>query len=156
MNIKIKQLPDSYYNLGEAAAYNFLVNGAAEPEGGSKLWETWVTQGRLVFDAGGVTYSVPSGFLTDWASIPRVFRWLLDPVSKPYQVAALMHDFLYSSGAMTRRQADLVLLEGARLVGSPEWQARIMYYAVRLGGWNAWRKNRANLIALGPRWRFIE
>ena len=155
MAFKFKELPTSYYNLGEAAAFAMLADGVDAPADVKQLWRTWATVGRLAFVFDGVTYVVPDGFMTDFSSVPRVFRWFVDPVGMPHQIAGVVHDFLYSSGAVTRSQADAAFAAAAVVAGSPVWRARLMHAAIRLGGWVAWRRNRAQLVALGPRWRFV-
>lgn len=156
MVFKFKSLPSSYYNLGEAAAFAMLALGEDAPGDVKKLWRTWVTVGRVSFEFDGVTYVIPEGFMTDFSSVPRLFRWLVSPVGQPHQVAGVVHDFLYSSGAVTRKQADAAFKAAAAAAGSPRLRAALMYRAIRLGGWFAWRNNRAKLLALGSRWRFVD
>jgi hypothetical protein len=156
MVFKFKQLPEGYYNLGEAAAFNTLANGVDTVDDLAQLWRTWVTMGRVAFSFDGVTYVIPTGFMTDFSSVPRLFRWLIDPIGQPHQVAGVVHDFLYSSGAITRKRADAAFLAAAVAAGSPYWRAALMHRAIRLGGWFAWRSNRARLLAGGSRWRFVD
>lgn len=154
--LEFKQLPDGYYNLGEAAAFDTLAHGVDTGDNLAQLWRTWVTVGRVSFTFDGVTYVIPEGFMTDFSSVPRVFRWLISPVGQPHQLAGVVHDFLYSSGAVTRKQADAAFKAAAAAAGSPRLRAALMYRAIRLGGWFAWRNNRAKLLALGSRWRFVD
>jgi hypothetical protein len=51
--------------------------------------------------------TVPMGFVTDFASVPRLFWSLLPPIGR-YGYAALFHDFVYWEQTTTRRDADLV------------------------------------------------
>src|SRR5207247_1284886 len=48
---------------------------------------------------------VPEGFVTDLASIPRVFYWALRP-DGAYAHAAVVHDYLYWQQKTTRELAD--------------------------------------------------
>src|SRR4051812_29221534 len=48
---------------------------------------------------------VPAGFVTDFASTPRAIWAVLPPVGN-YQLAAVVHDFLYWDQRCTREQAD--------------------------------------------------
>ncbi len=43
------------------------------------------------FESYGVT--VPKGFVTDGASVPRIFWWFLDPATEAFE-AAIVHDYL--------------------------------------------------------------
>lgn len=51
---------------------------------------------------------VPAGFVTDFASTPRAL-WSVIPPSGRYQLAAVVHDFLYWDQGCTREQADAIL-----------------------------------------------
>ena len=81
---------------------------------------------------------VPAGFITDWASVPRVF-WRLFPPWGPWSPAALVHDWLYFEQPVSRKEADLVFLDIMRRIGVPFLTRRMMYWGVRVGGWHAWR-----------------
>ena len=91
--------------------------------------------------------SVPKGFVTDFASIPKLF-WLL-PYWAKYNKSPVLHDWLYQSKQImgkpiTRKKADSIFLE-AMLV---EWRghklrcviALVEYCMVRLFGEFAWYK----------------
>src|SRR5438132_13707846 len=51
---------------------------------------------------------VPAGFVTDFASTPRAI-WAVLPPTGRYQMAAIVHDFLYWDQSCTRDQADALL-----------------------------------------------
>lgn len=85
--------------------------------------------------------TVPAGFKTDLASIPRFFWRVLPPVGR-YDKAAVVHDYLYQFNGVTRKQADDVLLEGMRVLGVPGWQCNVIYAGVRVGGWKPWNDYR--------------
>lgn len=79
--------------------------------------------------------------VTDGASIPQAFRWLLTPFG-PYTKPAALHDAGYKTegwyGRMTRAQVDDLLLEAMLAVRVPAEQAAIIHAAVRAGGHGAW------------------
>ena len=90
---------------------------------------------RYVSSKGIIT--VPTGFRTDGASIPRVFWSILGPHGS-YFGAAIVHDFLYSKASnhhwlMTRADADKIFLEAMYNAGVG-FHRNIIYAAVRLGG----------------------
>ncbi|EBQ9424332.1 phage tail protein [Salmonella enterica subsp. enterica serovar Potsdam] len=88
--------------------------------------------------------SVPAGFITDLASVPRIFWTLLPPDGK-YAKAAIIHDYLYDNALRTKKEADRIFLDGMTVLGVPEWKRTIMYYAVRLFGKGMYnRKTPAN------------
>lgn len=85
------------------------------------------------------TVVVPVGFVTDFASVPRLplAYFLAGGVGDS---AAVVHDWLYYVQMTTRREADRALYEllRARLVHM--WRAYAMWLAVRLFGWTCWRR----------------
>ena len=83
---------------------------------------------------------VPPGFVTDFASTPQIF-WTFLPPFGDYQLAAVVHDYLYWDQTCTRKQADdvLRLAMGESLVH--KFKAWIMYHAVRIAGEGAYLEN---------------
>jgi hypothetical protein len=83
---------------------------------------------------------VPAGFVTDFASTPRAIWAVLPPVGN-YQLAAVVHDFLYWDQGCTREQADN-LLRAAMTESKVEPVKRdIIWQAVRRFGTSAWDGN---------------
>lgn len=79
-------------------------------------------------------YSVPMGFVTDLASIPRVL-WALLPPHGRYAKAAILHDYLLTKvqvGELPRPTADAIFYEAMLVLNVPIWQAWLMYQAVAL------------------------
>lgn len=89
--------------------------------------------------AGRIYYKVPVGFITDFASVPRIFWSILPPWGR-YGKAAVLHDFLYKTKSVSREKADRIFLEAMKVLKVPAWKRYIMYWAVRLFGWIRWKK----------------
>lgn len=87
--------------------------------------------------------SVPKGFETDFASIPKIFRIFIPKLGR-YNKAAVIHDAIYqdviAGYPFTRKEADMVFLGAMKDLGVKPWKRNLMYRAVRLFGWMAWRK----------------
>ena len=85
---------------------------------------------------------VPVDFLTDGASVPRVFWGILSPFGD-YFGAALIHDFLYSphNRRFDRATCDRIFLAAMKDAGVPWLRRRVIYRAVRLGGWASFKGN---------------
>lgn len=81
---------------------------------------------------------VPFGFITDLASIPRIF-WGVLPPSGEYAKAAILHDFLYRFGNKGRKYADDILLEGMTVLGVAKWRRWVIYSAVRIFGGSSYK-----------------
>ncbi len=87
----------------------------------------------------GVVYTVPMGQETDLASvwnIPFASLFLAGRGNK----AAVVHDYLYRTGKVSRKTADLIFKEALRSQGESRLIAWTMYIGVRLGGWTAYQK----------------
>ncbi len=82
-----------------------------------------------------ITVTVPAGFKTDFASVPR-FLWSIFPPSGEYAPAAIVHDYLYSSRAtVSRFLADAIFHEAMEsALKVPFWKRKSVYWAVRLFG----------------------
>lgn len=99
----------------------------------------WVLVQPLVYlsDVAGRALTVPTGFRTDLASVPRlplVFLLAGDCARE----AAVVHDFLYQSHETDRATADAILREASACTGVPAWRRWLMYAGVRLGGASHW------------------
>ncbi len=77
----------------------------------------------------GATYIVPAGFVSDFASVPRLpFAFLLTGDSA--HVSAVIHDYLLVYSIEPRRIADKIFLEAMRLEQVPAWRRCLMYLGV--------------------------
>ena len=88
----------------------------------------------------GRRFIIPAGFVTDFASVPRCFWFILPPMGR-YGKAALLHDWLYYTKYLPRSEADRVFLEVMLMMGVRSWKAYVMYSAVRLFGWIKWKSS---------------
>lgn len=107
----------------------------------------WEVVDPVVFTLpSGDTITVPAGFRTDGASVPRCLWWLFPRIDS-YFAAAVIHDWLYRQGGVVdfpghrlgRRAADRVFLLGCEACGTGYVWRRLMYYAVRFGGERSFR-----------------
>ena len=107
--------------------------------------DRWKLLGPLVYAGvllpGVVT--VPAGFETDLESVPRWLPLVYGELYGTAHAAAVLHDYLYTTGSVDRRTADAVLYEAMRATGQPQWKSFVMWVGVRLGGWIAWTAHRA-------------
>lgn len=110
----------------------------------------WILLSELVYESDLVEkpITVPGGFDTDLASIPRIVHPII-PVNGLHRLAAIVHDYLYYTKGklvydseqgtevveLTRKQCDQIFLEAMRCLGVAWWQRTAMYNAVRVGGW---------------------
>ena len=86
--------------------------------------------------------TVPKGFVTDFASIPRAFWKRLRPDGE-YTYAAILHDYLYWMQRRSRQEADEIFnfaMEDLEIGGLTR---ATIYNAVRVFGGGAWDEKRA-------------
>lgn len=81
-----------------------------------------------------VPVTVPQGFVTDFASIPKLFQGLIHPFGS-HAPAAVLHDYLYAIGQKrVRKFADLLFLHAMRESGVRPWRRKTMFVMVKLFG----------------------
>lgn len=102
--------------------------------------ECWVLVEDFHVLVDGMMFTVPAGFKTDGASIPR-FLWRLcgHPLETRRFPVAVLHDWLYEvDQGLTRQQVDEIYRDGLLSLGFSKWAANAEYYALRLFGASRW------------------
>lgn len=92
----------------------------------------WRLLSPLVYqsDLLGRDVTMPGGFVTDFASVPRApVAYFL--AGNSGNRAAVVHDYLIVSKEVDRRTADKVFKEALTASGVDDWRATVMYLAVR-------------------------
>lgn len=107
-----------------------------------KVWAIADHPFRYQSDIAGLI-TVPVGFWTDFASVPRWLPLIYALIGDEAHEAACTHDWLYYSAFTTREIADKVLREAILVCGMPPWKADMFYAGVRVGGWKSWNDHRA-------------
>jgi hypothetical protein len=108
--------------------------------------KTWVLRSKFSFYLGATedseTIVVPAGFITDFASVPRIFWWIYPKWGK-YGNAAVIHDYLYSAQLekYPKKWADEIFLQGMQVLNVGKFTARILFWAVKYFGRWAWNNN---------------
>ena len=101
---------------------------------------TWRVIDPLVYasEVAGTVFIVPSDFVTDLASVPRLpFAYLL--TGGIGHAAAVVHDMLYTTHQVERSMADAVFREALIVLGVSSFQAWLMWLGVRVGGAGPWK-----------------
>ena len=87
--------------------------------------------------------NVPAGFVTDFASVPRIM-WSVIPPWGCYGKGSILHDYLYRVGAIvgnrryTRKESDLIFLEAMEVLEVSKLKRKVIYIAVRMFGGSAY------------------
>lgn len=111
---------------------------------------TFYVDAPFVAVGAGIDVTVPKGFATDLASVPRLFRFFAGRAGIILW-AAVVHDYLYTlpprkmvglngdyreagDRRASRLHADRIFSRCMASLGVPRWQRYGCYYAVRLFG----------------------
>ena len=100
----------------------------------------WLLQRPLVYAGLRDRWTIPAGFRTDLASVPRLLTWLVPKAGK-HNRAAVVHDYLCRDPTVTLKDADGVLrritveLEAGRARAWTMWAGvRFAHVVLRMGG----------------------
>jgi hypothetical protein len=91
----------------------------------------WELLAPLTYQGRKQRFVIPAGFRTDLTSVPTAFRWLLSPTGK-YQKAAVLHDWLLSTHAVSVADADGIFRRAMRELDVSFIRRYMMWAAVRL------------------------
>lgn len=91
----------------------------------------------------GRIVTIPEGFVTDGASIPKtLWSTIGSPYTGKYRRAAVLHDYMYHSPLdMDKDEADRLFLEAMLEDGVELVCARTIYEGVHLCGRRAWNED---------------
>jgi uncharacterized protein DUF1353 len=96
----------------------------------------WELLRRIRYEGTDRWFEAPVGMDTDFASVPRVFAWLLPRYGR-YTKAAIVHDRLWREDVPAKlldlRDADGIFRRAMRELGVPFLQRWVMWAAVRWG-----------------------
>ena len=117
----------------------FLTKLTMSPAHENKDDGLWVLDAPLVYqsDVAKQTFTVPVGFQTDLASVPRI-PFVFELFGGTSNEASVIHDYLYKNKIGDRAVADDVLAEASAVTGVPSWRRGPMWAAVRLFGGTCW------------------
>lgn len=104
----------------------------------------WVVSEALIYENPKTkqVFEVPRGFVTDMASVPRLF-WTAFPPCGKYTPAAVVHDYIYwyQPPNCDRECADNLLLMAMEESGVSAASRNAIYAGVRVGGESSWEEN---------------
>lgn len=94
----------------------------------------------------GDIIEIPKGYVWDLSSVPR-FLWAVFSPDGDFQLAALIHDYLYEFKIYSRKFADDEMLKWSKILNGTKnlisfrnFDNIARYTAVRLFGWVVWYK----------------
>ena len=103
----------------------------------------WLVNEEYRYQTSKGLVVVPKGFRTDYASVPKIFRNIINTYGK-HGRAAVVHDWLYSSRCevnISRAEADKIFLEIMVEWNVKKYKRILMYILVRMFGGSHFRKD---------------
>lgn len=100
---------------------------------------------KIVFSIDADMYVIPSGFVTDYSSLPWFVAWTMN--WRKVDIAGVVHDWFYKEGSLPKREADRIWKAVAMNGDSKHYRVNaIQGYAGLAGltifGWFPWWKHR--------------
>lgn len=92
----------------------------------------------VVFIAPATPIIIYKGSVLDFASVPKIFHFLIDKDDNSVAIGALVHDVLYQTEWFSRKISDAIFLDLMKYRRAPVWKRYLAYFGVRLGGWVVW------------------
>lgn len=102
----------------------------------------WEVQEDFIYETSIGILRVEAGFKTDYASVPRIFRNIINSYGK-HGKAAVIHDWLYANGykiGVSREQADKIFLEIMEECEVNIIRRKLMFRLVRIFGAKHYKK----------------
>jgi hypothetical protein len=107
----------------------------SEHENGS-----WRLEQPLVYVGAKEQFTVPAGFLTDFASVPKMF-WNIIPPTGKHTKAAVLHDWFYREPTgVSQKDGDGIFRRIMREEGVGKSKRYVMWSMVRMFGWRSYQK----------------
>ena len=113
----------------------------------------WILLEDMQYEIGNskITITVPAGFVTDFASIPKpLWSFGLSPHGK-YSRAAIIHDYLYWSQVCTKQQADRIMVLAMKESHVDFIDEAAVFRAVDIFGEKSWDDNKTARTSGLPR-----
>lgn len=101
----------------------------------------WKLEAPLIYQGKKERFVVPAGFITDFASVPRILWWIFPPYGE-FTKAAVLHDYLYETGQVPRWDADGLFRRVMRELRTRPTRRWFMWGGVRTLGWLAYQKKK--------------
>jgi hypothetical protein len=112
---------------------------------GPQLWEVMQP---FTFQSKYGKVVVPTGFITDFGSVPTFAKPIIDNDDPDIVYGSLPHDWLYRNCGvqtdpplnLTRYESDCVLYDAMIAAGAPTFKSWLVFRSVRLAGWKPWSR----------------
>lgn len=92
---------------------------------------TFAVVAPFLYSGKHESFTVPAGQDTDFATVPSGITWLIPRYGR-WTKAAILHDYLWRTGVVTKRDADGIFRRALRELGVPVYKRWLMWTAVRV------------------------
>jgi len=89
----------------------------------------------------GCWYIIPEGFVSDGASLPWIFTFLIDRLDADIILFSILHDYFYRTQFVPRFYADSIY-EAGLAITKGLMVSSTFYGGLRVGGGIAWKNNQ--------------
>jgi len=107
-------------------------------KGGKWDGVNWITLADIVFIIDGERHTIKAGFVTDFASIPKISRVTINRIGHGV-MGFIIHDWLRTDEGqiMSTKKCDKALYEFMIMLGESWYTSNKVYYSLRGFGWTA-------------------
>jgi len=113
----------------------------------------WELLTDITYTNSDISVTAKAGLITDGASVPKYLWGIVgSPFTGRYTRPALIHDALYASERLLRKDCDNLFLEMMEAENVAWLKRYSMYLAVRAGGYFVWKKHTQVTINDGKKY----
>lgn len=98
--------------------------------------DLWVTTREITYEIGkkdsGIKIIIPSGTITDLATIPRILWPIINPNNPREASAFVLHDYLCNIEGFSKLVADSILRESLIVLGTSKTKSTLFFIAITL------------------------
>lgn len=113
----------------------------------------WELIGSLKYDSKvyGDLITVPTGFVTDFASVPKWLPIAYAMLKNVGKQAAVVHDYLYQKHLCGKAKADRIFLEALKAMKVSAFKRWLLYSSVVAFGWTSYASGPDRYLILNIR-----
>ncbi|OCR99017.1 hypothetical protein A9K75_08870 [Campylobacter fetus subsp. testudinum] len=100
----------------------------------------FITQKQLLYTDNKLIIKIPKGFKFNGATVPKWLNILIPKFGYKYDRSVCLHDYLYFSKKLSRKESDRIFYEAMRAEKVNRNLAFVIYLAVRVFGRKSWQK----------------
>ena len=96
-----------------------------------------IEKNDLIWSSKRLFIRIVQGFITDFASTPKIIWGLLPPMGK-YSKAVTLHDFIYATGVVSKLRCERIFWKAMAYDNVTLWKRLILILFTTTFGWIFW------------------